>query len=123
MQRHLTARIVQQTPQPGAGIRHARASRSVVGQDANGQRAARAKRLAKAPQDLDKLAGAVDGRHYRTREKIAARIGVIAAKHRVVSSLRGTITDRPIVQIARGIQLRLPEPLGLKVTQIRWPQT
>ncbi|MGW3957381.1 IS1634 family transposase [Streptomyces sp. NPDC004752] len=60
--------------------------------NARGQQAARAKRLAKAQEELDKLAGAAGGWHYRTREKIAARVGVIAARRRVVSCLRWHIT-------------------------------
>ncbi|MGW3624013.1 hypothetical protein [Streptomyces sp. NPDC000880] len=56
--------------------------------NAAGQQAARAKRLAKAAEDLDKLARAAGGRHYKTGEKVAARIGVITAKRRVVSCLR-----------------------------------
>ncbi|MDQ0946393.1 hypothetical protein QFZ24_000316 [Streptomyces phaeochromogenes] len=58
-----------------------------------GQQAARDKRLAKAAEDLDKLAGAAGGRHYKTAEKIIARIGVIAAKRRVVSCLRFHVTE------------------------------
>ncbi|WP_277041161.1 IS1634 family transposase [Actinacidiphila oryziradicis] len=56
--------------------------------NAAGQRAARAKRLAKAAEDLDKLARAAGGRHYKSGEKVAARAGVIAAKRRVASCLR-----------------------------------
>ena len=51
--------------------------------NAAGQAQARAKRLAKASEELDKLAAGAGGRYYKTREKIAARIGVIAAKRRV----------------------------------------
>ncbi|WP_246144926.1 IS1634 family transposase [Actinacidiphila oryziradicis] len=61
--------------------------------NAAGQQAARAKRLARAGEDMDKLARAAGGRHYKTREKVAARIGVIAAKRRVVSCLRWEITE------------------------------
>ncbi|MBO4254923.1 IS1634 family transposase [Streptomyces griseorubiginosus] len=61
--------------------------------NAAGQQAARDKRLAKAAEDLNKLTAAAGGRHYRTREKIVARIGVIAAKRRVTSCLRWTVTD------------------------------
>ncbi|MET7666453.1 IS1634 family transposase [Streptomyces sp. NPDC005373] len=60
---------------------------------AAGQQAARAKRLAKAAEDLGKLAGAAGGRHYKTREKIAARIGVIIAKRRVTSCARWQIAE------------------------------
>ncbi|SES50144.1 protein of unknown function, partial [Streptomyces sp. yr375] len=56
--------------------------------NAAGQRTARAKRLAKATEDLDKLARAAGGRHYKTVEKVAARAGVIAVKRRVASCLR-----------------------------------
>ncbi|MEU6347696.1 IS1634 family transposase, partial [Streptomyces sp. NPDC046977] len=59
---------------------------------AAGQQAARARRLAKAAEDLDKLTTSAGGRHYKTREKIIARIGVIAAKRRVTSCLRWQIT-------------------------------
>ncbi|WP_151476878.1 hypothetical protein [Streptomyces albicerus] len=61
--------------------------------NAAGQQAARDKRLAKAAEDLNKLTTAAGGRHYKTREKIVARIGVIAAKRRVTSCLRWTVTD------------------------------
>ncbi|MET7719032.1 hypothetical protein ABZS89_43170, partial [Streptomyces sp. NPDC005407] len=59
---------------------------------AAGQCQAREKRLARAREELDKLAGAAGGRHYKTREKIAARAGVIAAKRRVTACLRWSIT-------------------------------
>ena len=55
--------------------------------NAAGQQAARDKRLAKAAEELDKLAGVAGGRYYKTAEKIAARAGVIAAKRRVVTCL------------------------------------
>ncbi|MFF4764875.1 hypothetical protein, partial [Streptomyces sp. NPDC001292] len=45
--------------------------------NAAGQQAARDTRLAKATEDLKKLTAAAGGRHYKTREKIVARIGVI----------------------------------------------
>lgn len=35
----------------------------------------------------------------------------------------GTMPDQPIVQITRGIQLHLLEPLNIGATQNRWPQT
>ncbi|MFF0132055.1 hypothetical protein ACFYTG_41185 [Streptomyces mirabilis] len=35
----------------------------------------------------------------------------------------GNVTDRPTVQITRGVQLHLLELLGIQVTQTRWPQT
>lgn len=56
--------------------------------NAAGQQAARAKRLAKAAEEMDKLARAAGGRHYKTAEKVAARAGVIAAKRRVTACLR-----------------------------------
>ncbi|MFF3159354.1 hypothetical protein [Streptomyces sp. NPDC057910] len=59
---------------------------------AAGQRQAREKRLARAQEEMDKLASAAGGRHYKTREKIAARAGVIAAKRRVSACLRFSIT-------------------------------
>ncbi|MET9885427.1 IS1634 family transposase [Streptomyces sp. NPDC006430] len=59
---------------------------------AAGQQAARAKRLAKAAEDLDRLTAAAGGRHYKTREKIAARIGVVTASRRIGSCLRWHIT-------------------------------
>ncbi|MEU2718511.1 hypothetical protein [Streptomyces sp. NPDC007205] len=61
--------------------------------NAAGRQAARDKRLAKATEDLNKLTAAAGGRHYKTREKTATRIGVIAAKRRVTSCLRWTVTD------------------------------
>lgn len=61
--------------------------------NAAGQQAARAKLLAKATEELRKLTAAAGGRHYRTTEKITARVGVIAAKRRVTSCLRFTATE------------------------------
>jgi transposase len=61
--------------------------------NAKGQQAARAKRLARAGEDLDKLARAAGGRHYKTAEKVAARTGLIAAKRRVASCLRWQVTE------------------------------
>jgi transposase len=61
--------------------------------NAVGQQAARDKRLAKAAEDLNKLSAAAGGRHYKTQEKIVAWIGVIAAKRRVTSCLRWSVTD------------------------------
>ncbi|WP_093471677.1 MULTISPECIES: hypothetical protein [unclassified Streptomyces] len=61
--------------------------------NAAGQRAARAKRLAKAAEDMDKLARAAGGRHYKTAEKVAARAGVIAAKRRVTACLRRQVRE------------------------------
>lgn len=66
---------------------------------AAGQRRAREKRLARAREEMDKLAGAAGGRHYKTREKIIARAGVIAARRRVTACLSWTIApgehDKP----------------------------
>ncbi|MFI1865327.1 IS1634 family transposase [Streptomyces jumonjinensis] len=59
---------------------------------AAGQRRAREKRLARAREEMDRLAGAAGGRHYGTHQKITVRIGVIAAKRYVTSCLRWTIT-------------------------------
>ncbi|MEE4593629.1 hypothetical protein V2J94_17320 [Streptomyces sp. DSM 41524] len=59
---------------------------------AAGQRRARQKRLAGDGEEMDKLAGAAGGRHYKTREKVIARAGVIAAKRRVTACLRWSIT-------------------------------
>ncbi|MFF0156946.1 IS1634 family transposase [Streptomyces sp. NPDC005263] len=61
--------------------------------NAAGRQAARSKRLAKAAEDLNKLTTAAGRRHYKTREKIVARIGVFAAMRRVTSCLRWTVTD------------------------------
>jgi transposase len=61
--------------------------------NAKGQQAARAKRLAKAAEELDKLVRAAGGRHYKTGEKITARVAVIAARRRVVSCLRWHVTQ------------------------------
>jgi hypothetical protein len=35
----------------------------------------------------------------------------------------GNITDPPTVQITRGVQLRLLDPLDTNITRTRWPQT
>lgn len=59
--------------------------------NADGQRQAREKRLAKAADELAKVAGSAGGRFYSTREKIAARVGVIAKTRRVASCLRTDI--------------------------------
>ncbi|WP_406411430.1 IS1634 family transposase [Streptomyces sp. NBC_01614] len=50
---------------------------------------------AKAREDLDKLARLAGGRYYPTRDKVSAKIGVIAAKRRVTDCLRTHITDSP----------------------------
>jgi transposase len=59
---------------------------------AAGRCQAREKRVARTREEMDKLAGAAGGRHYKTREKIAARAGVIAAKRRVTACLRWSVT-------------------------------
>jgi transposase len=56
---------------------------------------ARASRLGKARADLEKLTGSAGGRYYKTPEKIAARLGVIAAQRRVGDVLRYEITQGP----------------------------
>ena len=60
--------------------------------NAKGQQAARAKRLAKATEDLDKLQRSAGGRYYTTAAKVEARIGVIAKTRRVAGCLRTTVT-------------------------------
>lgn len=59
------------------------------------QAKARAKRLSKAHEELDKLARLAGSRYYPTRDKVSAKIGVIAAKRRVTDCLRTHITDDP----------------------------
>jgi transposase len=59
------------------------------------QAKARSKRLSKAREDLDKLARLAGSRYYPTRDKISAKIGVIAAKRRVTDCLRTHIADDP----------------------------
>jgi transposase len=59
--------------------------------NAAGQQAARAKRLTRATEDLDKLQRGAGGRYYNTPEKIAGRIGVITRTRRVASCLRTDI--------------------------------
>jgi transposase len=63
--------------------------------NAKGQQAARAKRLARAQEDLDKLQRGAGGRYYNTAEKIEARIGVITKTRRVSDCLRATVTTGP----------------------------
>jgi transposase len=60
--------------------------------NARGQRRAREKRLAKAREELDKLARGAGGRYYNTAAKVAARIGVITKTRRVAACLRTEIT-------------------------------
>jgi transposase len=70
--------------------------------NARGQRKARDKRLARAAEDLDKLQRGAGSRYYKTAEKIAARISVIARTRRVADCLRTTIDadpdDRPTLE-------------------------
>ena len=63
--------------------------------NAKGQQTARAKRLAKAAEDLDKLQRSAGGRYYNTAAKVEARIGVIAKTRRVASCLRTAVTSDP----------------------------
>jgi transposase len=56
---------------------------------------ARDKRLAKARADLENLARLAGSRYYPTREKIAAKIGVIAKARRVTDVLHTEIADGP----------------------------
>jgi transposase len=60
--------------------------------NAKGQQAARAKRLARATEDLEKLQHSADGRYYNTAAKVEARIGVIAKSRRVANCLHTTVT-------------------------------
>jgi transposase len=60
--------------------------------NAAGQRAARDKRLIRAREESETVTRAAGGRHYKTAEKIAAWVGVIATQRRVVSCLRWSIT-------------------------------
>jgi transposase len=60
--------------------------------NAKGQAQAREKRMAKAAEELEKVATGAGGRYYKTPEKIAARVGVIAEKRRVGDLLRFTVT-------------------------------
>ncbi|WP_194235868.1 IS1634 family transposase, partial [Streptomyces sp. CB01881] len=60
--------------------------------NAKGQQAARAKRLARAAEDLEKLQRSAGGRFYNTAAKVEARIGVIAKTRRVASCLRTGVT-------------------------------
>ena len=53
------------------------------------------KRLSKAREDLDKLARLAGSRYYPTRDKVSAKIGVIAARRRVTDCLRTHIADGP----------------------------
>jgi transposase len=59
------------------------------------QAKARDKRLSKAREDLDKLTRLAGSRYYPTRDKVSAKIGVIAARRRVTDCLRTHIADGP----------------------------
>jgi hypothetical protein len=61
--------------------------------NAEGQRKARAKRLAKAAEDLEKLQRSAGGHHYATADKILARIAVITKSRRVTGCLRTAVTS------------------------------
>ena len=61
--------------------------------NAEGQRTARAKKLARAREELDKLSAGAGGHYYPTRDKVTARLGVIAGKHRVAGYLRTELTE------------------------------
>ncbi|MFF0127236.1 IS1634 family transposase [Streptomyces mirabilis] len=63
--------------------------------NAEGQRKARAKRLARAAEDLEKLQNSAGGRYYTTAEKVQARIGVITKSRRVAGCLRTAVTVGP----------------------------
>jgi transposase len=63
--------------------------------NAKGRQAARAKRLAKATEDLEKLRCSAGGRYYNTAAKVEARIGVISKTRRVANRLRTTVTTDP----------------------------
>jgi transposase len=63
--------------------------------NARGQQAARAKRLARAAEDLEKLQRSAGGRYYNTAAKVEARIGVIAKTRRVKDCLRSAVTTGP----------------------------
>jgi transposase len=55
--------------------------------NATAQQTARARRLDKAREELDKLQHSCGGRHYATVAKVTARIGVITTKRRIGSCL------------------------------------
>jgi transposase len=63
--------------------------------NAEGQRKARAKRLATATEDLDKLQRSAGGRHYTTADKVLARIAVITKSRRVTNCLHTAVTTGP----------------------------
>lgn len=64
--------------------------------NAAAQAKARAKRLAKAGEDLEKLTRLSGSRYYPTHEKIAAKLPMIAKERRVSDCLRTHITDDPM---------------------------
>ena len=61
------------------------------GGNATAKAKARDKRLAKASEDLDKVTRLAGSRYYKTREKIAEKIGVIAKTRRISDCLRTEI--------------------------------
>jgi transposase len=63
--------------------------------NAEGQRKARAKRLARAAEDLDKLQRSAGGRHYTTADKILARVAAITKSRRVTGCLHTAVTIGP----------------------------
>ncbi|MFI9785040.1 IS1634 family transposase [Kitasatospora sp. NPDC051984] len=63
--------------------------------NAKGQQTARAKRLARAAEELGKLQRSAGGRFYNTAAKVEARIGVIAKTRRVTNCLRTEVTTDP----------------------------
>jgi len=65
------------------------------GGNATAKAKARDKRLAKASEDLDKLTRLAGSRYYKTREKIAEKIGVIAKTRRITDCLHTEIADGP----------------------------
>jgi len=70
--------------------------------DAGAAAKSRAKKLARATEDLDALARGLGSRHYPNAEKVAARLAVIATKRRVGDYLRHTVgtdaSDRPTLE-------------------------
>ena len=59
--------------------------------DAGAASNARAKKLARATEDLDSLTRGLGGRHYPDTDAVAARVNTIAAKRRVSVYLRTTV--------------------------------
>jgi transposase len=60
--------------------------------DADAAVAARAKKLDRARDDLDRLSRGLGGRHYATPDQVQARLTTISSKRRVSSYLRATVT-------------------------------